>query len=88
MSDGRQAFQQGADVLVNNTAAARRWSTPTSTDAVMVSHAIIGYFLSRPRIAQHTGRPVTWFWMLALGYSLVALLLFLQALAGQPLIPL
>jgi len=48
----------------------------------------IGYFLSRPRIAQHTGRPVTWFWMLALGYSLVALLHFLQALAGQPLIQL
>jgi hypothetical protein len=40
MSDGRQAIEQGADVLVNNTAAARRWSTPTSTDAVMVSHVI------------------------------------------------
>jgi hypothetical protein len=47
---------------------------------------LVGYFLSRPSMAAHTARPATWLWAFALGYSVVALLLFLYALAGQPLI--
>jgi hypothetical protein len=47
---------------------------------------LVGYLLSRPGVATRITSPVTWLWVLALGYGIVALLLFLRALAGQPLI--
>jgi hypothetical protein len=47
---------------------------------------LVGYLLSQPTVAPRMARPVTWFWVVALGYGVVALLLFLYALAGQPLI--
>jgi uncharacterized membrane protein (UPF0136 family) len=46
---------------------------------------LVGYVLSRPGVAERLGRPVTWLWVFALGYGVGALLLFLRALAGQPL---
>jgi hypothetical protein len=68
------------------------WST--ERDDLRIAHFIgidamqiipsVGDFLSRPSRAQWTGRPVTWLWVLALGYGFVALLLCLHALAGRP----
>jgi hypothetical protein len=45
----------------------------------------VGYLLSRPSVAARLSRPLAWLWGFALTYGTVAVLLFLQALAGRPL---
>jgi uncharacterized membrane protein (UPF0136 family) len=47
---------------------------------------LVGYLLSRPAVSERVANPLTWLWVLAIGYGIVSLLLFLHALAGQPLV--
>jgi hypothetical protein len=47
---------------------------------------LVGYLLSRPRVSERIASPVTWLWVFAIGYGMISLMLFLYALAGQPLV--
>jgi hypothetical protein len=47
---------------------------------------LVGYLLSRSGVAARLPRPLAWLWVFAMIYGAVAVLLFLQALAGRPLI--
>jgi hypothetical protein len=46
----------------------------------------IGYLLSQPSMSERLRHPVLWLWATAAGYVAIALLLFLQARAGRPLL--
>jgi hypothetical protein len=47
---------------------------------------LVGYLLSRPGVTERVVSPMTWLWVFAIKYGMVSLLLFLHALAGQPLV--
>jgi hypothetical protein len=48
---------------------------------------LVGYFFSRNGVAARLKRPVFWVWAVGLSYAGLALLLFVQALSGAPLLP-
>lgn len=47
---------------------------------------LVGHLLSLPGAARRTGRPVYWVWVAGAAYGGLALLLFLQAMSGRPLL--
>jgi hypothetical protein len=47
---------------------------------------LVGSLLSRPNVAARLARPLASLWGFAMMYGAVAVLLFLQALAGRPFI--
>ena len=47
---------------------------------------LVGHLLSLPGAARRTGRPVYWVWAAGVAYGGLALLLFLQAMSGRPLL--
>lgn len=47
---------------------------------------LVGHFFSRRGVAARLAKPVFWVWAAGLSYAALALLLFIQALSGSPLI--